>query len=197
MKIKLQKYQYVTVQDESELTDLYKELRIDYPKFYKMDGLSKIGFLCSELLLAKENSRFIPMKDRGVICFNSSSSLHNDTEYQATIQNQENFFPSPSLFVYTLPNILTGEIAIRNKFFGESSFYIMRSFDAEMIYEMVTDAFQDKETCSLLVGWCEYYGAHKEALMFLVSREEGGKDDECFSVALLKKIMKKEKSYKL
>jgi hypothetical protein len=36
------------------IKDLYKKEQISYPKFYKMDNLSKLGFLSAEILV-KEN----------------------------------------------------------------------------------------------------------------------------------------------
>jgi len=92
------------------LTELYRNHIGDYPKFFKMDSLSKLGFMASELLLQAEGGqRFEPREDRAVIFFNKSASLQADTAYQATIQDAENFFPSPAAFVYTLPNIVTGK----------------------------------------------------------------------------------------
>ena len=77
--------------------------------------------MASELLLQAEGAeRFVPREDRAVVFFNRSASLQADTAYQATIQDPDNFYPSPAAFVYTLPNIVTGEIAIRNKYFGET-----------------------------------------------------------------------------
>ena len=40
--------------NEQNLTDLYRRYVGDYPKFFKMDGLSKLGFVATEMLL-KEN----------------------------------------------------------------------------------------------------------------------------------------------
>ncbi|MBO7459493.1 MAG: 3-oxoacyl-ACP synthase, partial [Bacteroidales bacterium] len=91
------------------LTELYRNHIGDYPKFFKMDTLSKLGFIASELLLNIEGDRdFEPREDRAVIFFNRSASLQADTHYQSTIQDPEHFFPSPAAFVYTLPNIVTG-----------------------------------------------------------------------------------------
>ena len=42
--------------DASWLNDIYRSLNISYPKFFKMDNLSKAGFLASELLLKNEIS---------------------------------------------------------------------------------------------------------------------------------------------
>ena len=95
-------------QGEKMLVELYRRYVKDYPKFFKMDTLSKLGFVASELLLQAEGAeRFVPREDRAVVFFNRSASLQADTAYQATIQDPENFFPSPAAFVYTLPNITT------------------------------------------------------------------------------------------
>jgi 3-oxoacyl-[acyl-carrier-protein] synthase-1 len=176
VNIIIEKYQYICVEDKQELSEIYRQMKLGDPKFYKMDGLSKLGFITSEKLQAEEPNRFQPIYDRGVLCFNSSSSLANDAEYYQGIQDKENYFPSPSLFVYTLPNIVTGEIAIRNKYYGESSFYICRSFDAEMIYQMTMAAFQDEEMNSFITGWVEYSSQSKVAMLMLVSRGRENED---------------------
>ena len=94
-------------QGNALLTELYRTHIGDYPKFFKMDTLCKLGFVASELLLQAEGEqRFVPREDRAVVFFNRSASLQADTAYQATIQDPENFYPSPSAFVYTLPNIV-------------------------------------------------------------------------------------------
>ena len=170
----LKKHISLSFANSAEITEFYRSLQVDYPKFFKMDGLSKLGFLASELIFKDAENRFEPREDIAVICFNRSSSLDIDTQYQATISDNDNFFPSPSLFVYTLPNIVTGEIAIRNKFFGETSFYVCKEFDAKQIVRTVQNAFQDKTTTAVLFAWIEHF----EVLMVLVESE---KDDVEFS----------------
>ena len=102
------------------LKALYKKEQISYPKFYKMDSLSKLGFLTSERLFKEcDVLEKYPKEEIGVIIFNSSASLDTDLAYQQTIEDKANYFPSPSVFVYTLPNILVGEICIRHKINGE------------------------------------------------------------------------------
>ena len=99
------------------LTNIYKQKISEYPKYYKMDGLCRLGFVASELLLQAEgNVRFNECYDRAVVLFNRSSSISSDKKFLESIQDKENYFPSPSVFVYTLPNIVTGEIAIRNHY---------------------------------------------------------------------------------
>lgn len=154
----------------SLLTELYRNHIGDYPKFFKMDTLSKLGFVASELLLQAEGKpRFEPREDRAVIFFNKSASLQADTAYQATIQDAENFFPSPAAFVYTLPNIVTGEIAIRNKYFGETSFIVLPDRDPQIMARQLRLAFLDPMTESILGGWLDCTDEnHFEAEIYLL-----------------------------
>ena len=161
-------------QGNALLTELYRAHVGDYPKFFKMDTLSKLGFVASEMLLKDEGEeRFVPREDRAVVLFNRTASLQADTNYQATIQDPENFFPSPAAFVYTLPNIVTGEIAIRNKYYGETSFIVMESCDAQIMARQLMNAFQDPMTQSILGGWLDCTDEnHFEARLFLVEKQQ-------------------------
>lgn len=154
------------------LTQAYRSHVNDYPRFFKMDGLCKLGFLASELLLQRmDEERFVSRDDRAVIFFNSSGSYDADTHFQSTISDKENFFPSPSVFVYTLPNIVTGEIAIRNKYLGETAFYIIEHYDEETIGHFVSAAFLDDATQSVLTGWVDYSDKqHFEAKLKLLNK---------------------------
>ena len=167
---------------KQRIVDVYKRHIGDYPKFYKMDMLSRLGFVASELLLAEERfhaaesrdqaclgyaeakkrsdeiqgyRRFEPSNDRAVILFNRSSSIHNDKLYLESITGDE-YFPSPSLFVYTLPNIVTGEIAIRNHYHGETSFYILPSRNDELMKRIIEASVADDKMESVLYGWIDF-----------------------------------------
>jgi 3-oxoacyl-[acyl-carrier-protein] synthase-1 len=161
-------------QGNALLTELYRAYVGDYPKFFKMDTLSKLGFVASEMLLKDEGQeRFVPREDRAVVLFNKTASLQADTNYQATIQDPENFFPSPAAFVYTLPNIVTGEIAIRNKYYGETSFIVLDSCDAQIMARQLMNAFQDPMTQSILGGWLDCNDEnHFEARLFLIEKQQ-------------------------
>ena len=174
--MKIKKQTNLSFKNRSEITDLYRSLKIDYPKFFKMDDLSKMGFLASELILKDSENRFTPREDVAMVCFNRSSSLETDTLYQKTICNNENYFPSPSLFVYTLPNIVNGEIAIRNKFLGESFFYICKNFDARQIVETVKNTFYDNTITAILTAWIECFEEKKEVFMMWIDNENEGMD---------------------
>jgi len=136
------------------LSELFESLSIDYRKFYKMDALSRLGFIASELLLHNFD-RAAAKPDMAVVIFNRSSSLEADVRYQKTIQDSDNYYPSPSDFVYTLPNIVTGEIAIRNKIYGETAFYVLPQFDGAAICNVINYLLQYTDAKQALAGWLE------------------------------------------
>lgn len=138
----------------SLLTSLYKQMIGNYPKFYKMDGLSRLGFVASEILLNAEKGDMD--KERAIIFFNHSSSIASDRNYKESINDKNNYFPSPSIFVYTLPNIVTGEIAIRNHFHGETSFFILPDKDERLMEEILQASCRDDQSKSFLTGWIDY-----------------------------------------
>lgn len=133
------------------LKDLYKYTGINYGKFFKMDYLSKLGFLSSELLL-KDVEDIKPETDEVALIFaNASSSLNTDIKYQKSMED----IPSPAVFVYTLPNIVIGEISIRNKFYGEHIFLVQAKYDKNILLKYAESLFETTAAKYALVGWLE------------------------------------------
>ena len=156
----------------SLLTALYKQIIGNYPKYYKMDGLCRLGFVASELLLKAERDEGSFTEDtnktRAIVFFNRSSSIASDKKYLASIAEKDNYFPSPSVFVYTLPNIVTGEIAIRNGYHGETSFYILPHKNELLMQDIIETTFMDEQTTSVLTGWLDYEDSeHFEADLYI------------------------------
>lgn len=166
--------EFITVDHSGDklLTALYKERIGDYPKFYKMDSLSKLGFIASEILLQTEGASDCEnTPSRGIAFFNSHASLSTDKAYLETIRDKDNYFPSPSIFVYTLPNIVTGELAIRHHYLGETGFYILPNKDWERINDIIECMFCDEQTNSIIGGWVEYLSSTNfEANIFIVNK---------------------------
>lgn len=147
-----------TGQTDTWLADIYRAIGMQYPKFFKMDNLCKAGTLAAELLLRDlDFDRETVKPDWAVMLMNSASSLDDDRHYQTTIQDADNYYPSPAVFVYTLANIVTGEIAIRHKIGGESSFYVIPSFSTELLEKMVAQCFAaNPELTHIICGWTDY-----------------------------------------
>lgn len=137
----------------ADISGIYRELIGGYPKFFKMDMLCRLGFVAAELLL-----RDIPAEVReemAVVLFNRSGSAHTDRNYQQTIM-PDNYFPSPALFVYTLANIVTGEIAIRHKIYGETSMHILDREDEAEMESVAEGVWCTSNPPMLMWGWLEY-----------------------------------------
>ena len=141
----------VTIPSGANLTALYREMVGNYPKFFKMDTLSRLGFLLTEMLVADDKDRFTPREDRAVLVFSREGCLANDLNYAKSMED----FPSPALFVYTLPNIVAGEIAIRNAYQGETGAFVLESYNRPQIEEIVRQAFQDRITKDAIVAWID------------------------------------------
>ena len=137
-----------------------------------MDDHSKLGFIATEILLAAENSSESENTiSRSIAFFNRNASFNTDLAYLDTITDKDNFFPSPSLFVYTLPNIVTGEIALRHHYFGETNFFILPEKDFNQIYDIIECMFCDKQTESIIGGWVEYNSSDNfEANIFIANK---------------------------
>lgn len=76
----------------------YDHFSGQYPKFHKMDALSKLGWLAAEVLLKDTAIHLLAPEQTGMVLSNRSSSLDTDLRYYATVKE----FASPGLFVYTL-----------------------------------------------------------------------------------------------
>ena len=153
------------------LDNFYRKEKLSYPKFFKMDNLSKAGFIVSELMLSEAGfDRETPKKNMAIILCNRSSSSDDDLIYLQSIKDKDNYFPSPSVFVYTLPNIVAGEIAIRNKIFGETSFYISEYYSKDMMLRQVNNVLSTKSIDYVLFGWVEALKGNYEVELTIIKK---------------------------
>ena len=142
----------------------YKNLIWGYPKFHKMDVLSQLAFVATELLVQS-----IPHLDAhtAVVFLTHHGSLAADVHYQSTIvPTAEEFFPSPAAFVYTLPNIATGEVAIRHHWHGHTACYALPTTAEEALQQsLILSPASDGRTTAIVGGWldaedAEHFSAH-------------------------------------
>ncbi|HLU87582.1 MAG TPA: hypothetical protein VKZ44_07480 [Taishania sp.] len=165
--------------DENWLKEAYGMLQVDYPKFYKMDNLSKMAFICTEQLKTTGYFENLSDEEMALIFANSCASQHTDMKFIHSYTEQSN--PSPSLFVYTLPNIVTGELAIRNKWYGSNCFYILPTFDANFFVNKLQH-LKEEDGNFCLCGWVESkldatgVIELEESFLFLVSLNEIDKE---------------------
>ncbi|MBQ8269853.1 MAG: hypothetical protein IJZ22_01420 [Bacteroidaceae bacterium] len=167
------------------LVALYRKYIKDYPKFFKMDTLSRLGVVACDLLMGSKEIADGDKENMSIILFNAAGSIANDSSYQKTIV-EDNYFPSPAVFVYTLPNIVTGEIAIRHKIYGETSFYITKDADATQIFDIVNSSLPNDGTGTCICGWLECKADDDfEATLFLLDNS----NDCLFNIENINRII--------
>ena len=152
----------------------YRNFDIQYPKFFKMDALSKLAFLGAELLLSPITSSE-EENNIGLVLANKSSSLDTDVKYQESISDKENYYPSPAVFVYTLPNICLGEISIRHQLKSENSFFIFDAFNTEFMSNYSNILLDSDKADIVLCGWVEFFNDDYKAFLCTISKEENTK----------------------
>jgi len=170
----------------------FKQLCTPYPKFYKMDSLSKLAFVASEVLLKDTDLLSKYSKEEiGLVFLNSSSTINTDREHQKSISDRSNYFPSPAIFVYTLPNIMLGEICIKNGFFGENLLLIAEKFDSEMLYRQVKLLFENQRIQACIAGWVDVDDDNYNAFFMLAESDlkvNNSKEFRTFDAATIDKL---------
>lgn len=154
------------------LKNVYRFLELKYAKFFKMDSLSKLAFLTSEILI---NNSTIKIKESNtaIVFSNKASSLDTDRKHQDAISDKESYFPSPSVFVYTLPNIGIGEVSIRHGLKSENAFFVLNKYNATLHYTYENSLIQTQKADNVLSGWVNVDGKTIDAFVYLVTSHSG------------------------
>ena len=113
-----------------------------------MDRLSQTAFVATELLLRQTEE-----KPAAIVLFNRSSSVISDRRHLAILDKEG--LASPSVFLYTLPNIMMGEMAIRHHIQGETSLYILSRRDEQLMKQVVEATLSLTEAECILTGWID------------------------------------------
>ena len=152
----------------SFMKQVYKSLNCSYPKFYKMDDLSKLAFIASEIILKDEKE-----KDIALLFSNNEASLDTDIKHQQSIQKPADYYPSPAIFVYTLPNITIGEVSIRHQLKSESTFFVAPTYQVNYMHKYTAYLLKTNKAKKVLCGWVHCLNGSYSAHFYLV--ETNGK----------------------
>lgn len=166
------------------LTALYKNTGASYPRFYKMDNLCKLGFLAGELMFG--NPAVIKQYNTdeiAIVLYNANASLDTDIRYYSSVKEMA----SPALFVYTLPNILIGELCIRHGIKGESVFFLAEELNATDLKEYVSLLLEQDIAKACLCGWVDFLGNDYKLCLMWVEKDKQG---EVFSVDTINTLYK-------
>lgn len=152
----------------------YKALGIDHAKFHKMDPLSKLAFLTAEVILGEAKRAGSFSEETALVFANHSSCIDSDRKYQQSLDDPGNEWPSPAVFVYTLPNICLGEISIRHQLFTESCFFIAKEFDPATMNRYADPLLQAGIAQQVLCAWVEKNDDHYTSFAYLLDRADPG-----------------------
>mgnify|MGYP000266688901 CR=1 FL=1 len=136
-------------------------------KFYKMDSLSKLGYVASEVLL---DGIEYGEEDCGLILSGVYGSLDTDIRHQQIIDSETDASASPAVFVYTLPNVVEGEISIRHHIKGENTWFWSddRTLSDVREYAALSMSAQDMKYC--IVGHIDFLNGRYFAKFELLVR---------------------------
>lgn len=137
------------------IRDEYKKLNLSYMKFYKMSDLSKALFVAMENIISKyPDFKNIDPRRIAIIISNRVSSLEADVQHQEIVNKHLEEGASPSIFVYTLPNVAVGEVCIKHKIKGDNTFFIENENSGLADYysrQLIANDIADVAVC----GWCD------------------------------------------
>ncbi|MBM3437472.1 MAG: 3-oxoacyl-ACP synthase [Bacteroidetes bacterium] len=154
--------------DGKFLKEVFKHIGGSYSKFYKMDRLCKLAYLASEFLLATDQHKKYDPEEVALVFANSNSSLDSDLRHQKSIANRESYFPEPAVFVYTLPNIMLGELSIRHNLKGENMFFVSEKFIVDWIWDYTKILLDCSRHKACIFGWVDYTDVGFLAALYFV-----------------------------
>jgi hypothetical protein len=175
--------------DGKFLKEIFKHLTTGYAKFYKMDRLSKLAFLSTEFLLTHGDHKKYQPEEIALIFSNSYSSIDSDIKHQSSIADRKKYFPEPATFVYTLPNIMLGEISIRHNLKGENMFFVSEKFDPALIVDYTSILLNSSRHKACITGWVDYTATELFAVLFFVEPAGHHSNLMKFDTENLEKIM--------
>lgn len=144
----------ISSDDAQSITDIYKERLNDGPKFYKMDSFSRLAYVATTLVSEKSIAKYDPTRV-AVVIFTLNGSVLADRKHLSTFCNPDEFYPSPAVFINTLPNVVLGEIAARNNIKGETTIVILPERDEEIMKTIIEATLSQTNPEALICGWVD------------------------------------------
>ena len=138
----------------SLITEIFKKHVADNSRFFKMDLYSRLAYV-GTTLLAKETLEDCAPEDRALFVFTQNGSVLADRKHLSTFSNPEEFFPSPAVFINTLPNVVLGEIAVRNCIKGETTLVLLPFRDEAAIDRIMEATLSATRPSAVICGWVD------------------------------------------
>ena len=138
----------------SFITDIFKKYMADGSRYFKMDPFSRLAYVGAGLVGGDELKDISP-EDTTVFIFTKTGSVLADRKHLSTFSSKEEFYPSPAVFINTLPNIVLGEIAIRNNIKGETTLVMLPEEDEAVIDRVIRATLEATNPKAMIYGWVD------------------------------------------
>ena len=139
-----------------------------------MDILSKWAWAGVEILL-NCNDVFLynglDVNKIGVVLATAHGCIAADKKYDETLSS----IASPALFVYTLPNIMLGEVSIRHGFKGEQLCLVSREFNTEELFFWISDLMEKRGMEACVAGWIDVTNDKKDIRLYWITKNGKGR----------------------
>jgi hypothetical protein len=154
----------IFIATEHIVQEAFQYLKLNYPRFHKMDNLCKTGFIAVEVLSEANALKSCQPEEIALVIATREGCLETDVKFEKSTHD----IPSPGLFVYTLPNILLGELSIRHNIKGENACFVLGIFDPDFISAYVQGIFNQGNTKACIIGWVNHWNNQPEAFFCLI-----------------------------
>lgn len=122
-------------------------------KFYKMDDFCKLGYVASAWAF---DGLEYGEEECGIILSGRYGCLDTDIKHQEIIDAEGDSSASPAVFVYTLPNVVAGEISIRHHVKGENTWFWSEDETMSDIREYAVLAAQSQNLKYCVIGHLDF-----------------------------------------
>jgi len=136
------------------LTEIYKKNLADQSRFFKMDLYSRLAYVGTGLL-AKDALNGYDPADLAIFIFTQNGSVLADRKHLSSFSNPEEFYPSPAVFINTLPNVVLGEIAVKNNIKGETTLVLLPSRDEATMNTVIQASVAATRPSAVIYGWVD------------------------------------------
>lgn len=147
------------------IREAYKSRGESGMKFYKMDDFCKLGYMAAEWLL---EGIVYGEEECGIVLTGKYGCLDTDMRHQQLIDAGGDSVASPAVFVYTLPNVVAGEISIRHNIKGENVWLCSPARSMQIVRSYACLAARSSGLKYCAVGSLDCLDGHYSAVMELL-----------------------------
>ena len=148
------------------LPEVFKKYLADGSRFFKMDLFSRLAYVGTGLL-AKDTLEDCAPEDRALLICTLNGSVLADRKHLSTFS--EEYYPSPAIFINTLPNVVLGEIAVTHQVKGETTLVMLPNLDEVCLESTLSATLDATRPSAIMAGFvdCESENAFRASLKLL------------------------------